>query len=1303
MPRRLIIIMLALAWGVCHAEDTPTTLSGYRYWYDSDVSSAQFVKSSNQEISLSLSVENQTPGVHFLNFMAKNSANDWGPLYRYIYYLPEDKQATRTLKSYEYWIDDNYAQHVAAANSESEQNLVVDVSKLDKGVHFFNYRAIDSQNGYGNLKRYIFYLPEDKLQKPSLKSYEYWMDDDYANHKSVMSTESDIAITYDISSLVTGVHFFNFRAIDSNGGYGSLSRYILYIPQSVNGKAELAEYECWIDDDWSGRKGGKLSQNDFTTQIDVSSLESGVHFFNYRAKDNHGNWSNLKRMIFYLPKGDETRTSPIAGYRYGFNGNLQYKQIPVGTTYEMSNAVFDLPNILDISSIGEQCSFEFGDAEVKMKRNNNVSFILQFYNQNNEWSSPMSEEFAIEDSLARVPIELSLKKAAEFTKMKKGDFGVFKLTIDEYKDYYFKSNDECALSLYKEDGTKVVDISGVQLKQTYLRGLDAGTYYGVVYNTVSDKDNMAETVRIRLMTTANYVPSPEISYADGKVSISDELTDATIYYTVDGSDPTTSSTVYNAPFEVTTNVTVKAMATYEDLDPSDIVTYKVNAYKVEKPVISFANLKLIITCATENSKIYYTIDGSDPSENGQLYTEPFGLAGSCTVKAVAKRDGYNNSDIAEEYVDVENVKCVMPSISFAGNKFTIATLTEGATIYYTTDGSNPTTDSPKYTGEIEVEHNCVVKAIAVLDGLITSDVAESIVDWFYAETPKMSFSYPVLTMSSSTPGVKIYYTLGGDTPTAQSAEYTSPLTLTDNKVVKAIAVAENFNDSEIAEYQPTEFTCAKPTIEFDGRSISLASATDGAAIYYTIDGSEPIVAESTEAVGEILLDGLCTVKAVAVKADMNNSEGLVFELPAYYNGGTTYVAKAGSLMDAYKWCGTSGLTTMTVEGNLNADDIAAIRQLPQLEQLNLTDAEVEGRTLADEALAGMNLIVFHSPNNLTEVGKNLLKDVKTLGAIVWNAYVSVPNDILGGVAHPNMLLYVKQSGLANADVFPNIVSNGVAATVTLVDAAECGNFFCPENFTATKITYTHKYGMKTEKNKAAGWETIVLPFNVKTVTHKEKGECAPFAANDQNRKPFWLRSLKDDFVDEAQIKANVPYIIAMPNNDAYSDEYILEGEVTFSAENAEVVNSYELNNGTMGEYSMVPNYLYRQKDNQLMALNVYESYNGYSEGSIFVSELRDIKPFEAYITSEEVVPGANFSIDRPGTTGLDDMPQMYKGTKIYSKNGKLYIYSNGDGEMRLYNAGGQLYKVLILHDGLNEISDISKGVYFSRGIKVIVD
>ena len=58
-----------------------------------------------------------------------------------------------------------------------------------------------------------------------------------------------------------------------------------------------------------------------------------------------------------------------------------------------------------------------------------------------------------------------------------------------------------------------------------------------------------------------------------------------------------------------------------------------------------------------------------------------------------------------------------------GDQVTLSTRTEDATIYYTTDGSEPTTSSTVYSEPIEITENTTVKAIAVKDGLTTSEVS----------------------------------------------------------------------------------------------------------------------------------------------------------------------------------------------------------------------------------------------------------------------------------------------------------------------------------------------------------------------------------------------------------------------------------------------------------------------------------------------------------------------------------------------------------------------------------------------------
>ena len=73
----------------------------------------------------------------------------------------------------------------------------------------------------------------------------------------------------------------------------------------------------------------------------------------------------------------------------------------------------------------------------------------------------------------------------------------------------------------------------------------------------------------------------------------------------------------------------------------------------------------------------------------------------------------------------------VPVISPEGSEFkdevkiTISTETEGAEIFFTTDGSDPTTESEKYSGEITLSQSATIKAIAVKDGMGDSEIASA--------------------------------------------------------------------------------------------------------------------------------------------------------------------------------------------------------------------------------------------------------------------------------------------------------------------------------------------------------------------------------------------------------------------------------------------------------------------------------------------------------------------------------------------------------------------------------------------------
>ena len=118
-----------------------------------------------------------------------------------------------------------------------------------------------------------------------------------------------------------------------------------------------------------------------------------------------------------------------------------------------------------------------------------------------------------------------------------------------------------------------------------------------------------------------------------------------------------------------------------------------------------------------------------------------------------------------------------------------------------------------------------------------------------------------------------------------------------------------------------------------------------------------------------------------------------------------------------------------------------------------------------------------------------------------------------------------------------------AETLTLTDGK---NFSSPVAFTAANVEFTYTFTVGA--NGTGGWNTIMMPFEVTSVT----ADGVPIhwfeSANDTG-KQFWLKefvsdgasSVGFDYVSGTTMQANTPYIIALPGNN-WGSQFDLSGK-----------------------------------------------------------------------------------------------------------------------------------------------------------------
>lgn len=347
------------------------------------------------------------------------------------------------------------------------------------------------------------------------------------------------------------------------------------------------------------------------------------------------------------------------------------------------------------------------------------------------------------------------------------------------------------------------------------------------------------------------------------------------------------------------------------------------------------------------------------------------------------------------------------------------------------------------------------------------------------------------------------------------------------------------------------------------------------------------------------------------------------------------------------------LETLTIAGPLNGTDIRFIRQeVPNLKTLDLSKAWIVegGETYIDglhttnltigermfaELPALESLILCDSVRSIdanilsnslqvstiaipamTEtVAEGALDDSRKDIKVVWNAVNATVPALLNG--NPNLMVYAV-SGVKGEKEWQNIIHDGRMASLTLRDDYP---LYIPESFLASEVTYARKFTKTANPKDAVGWESIVLPFDVKTVRHRASGRVlAPFGSEEKCDTHFWLGQMSaDGFGKATSMTANTPYIIRMPNSDEYAEEDNVAGVITFTSTDKDGIMVHKTSDAKTihgNGYTFVPTYDTINASESIFAINDTD-YEGYLPGSVFVRNQRDVRPMEAYIIAED--------------------------------------------------------------------------------------
>ncbi|MDE6787545.1 MAG: chitobiase/beta-hexosaminidase C-terminal domain-containing protein, partial [Muribaculaceae bacterium] len=192
---------------------------------------------------------------------------------------------------------------------------------------------------------------------------------------------------------------------------------------------------------------------------------------------------------------------------------------------------------------------------------------------------------------------------------------------------------------------------------------------------------------------------PEAAFANRALVLTAADSKDSVYFTTNP-DATPEDieqwTLYTAPIALTEDCTVRYFGRRNGFNDSEIASFSFvfAAYQTSTPVLTAdaAGTHVVMECDTEGAEIRYTKDGSEPTAQSTLYTEPVEIIGNGTFRARAFKEGLFDSNTVDFIV--MHMAVPSPTAVFENKRLVLSCADEKAKIMYTFD----TDATPDNTG-----------------------------------------------------------------------------------------------------------------------------------------------------------------------------------------------------------------------------------------------------------------------------------------------------------------------------------------------------------------------------------------------------------------------------------------------------------------------------------------------------------------------------------------------------------------------------------------------------------------------------